>query len=219
MKNEKERDRITPSAPISERIFYWGTCLALILVIIGAVGMISPAMQFPNFSWTNKKDSKKEEKLHRKPACKNGEMKMYSSAHSYIEQAITGKSCYSGLVVLPPDANIEGYAPGKTRIYECKDENPRSCFYKFTVSDLKGGYYKNAPMFPRRFRMKGEPGVAWFGKKPEMSLGKETLAQEVARVHQEIEEMEIEKKLLKERKKVKKRKSKLEKKLAKMRKK
>lgn len=168
---------------------------------------------------TSRSESQPNEKL----ICENAKIKMLRSSRSYIEQEISGGHCLSGLVVLPPNLNTGGYVPGDTEVHECRDENPRNCSYKFTVPDTNGRYYKEAPAFPLRFRMKGKPGIAWFGRKPSEAVRKaprkETRAEEVARLHREIKEMQKQKELIKEKKKAEKQKNKLKKQIAKLEKK
>ena len=99
------------------------------------------------------------------PLCGNVKNVSLPSANSYIEQTIGGWDCFSGLVDFP--ANLKGASanvPGETKIYECKDNRLESCFFKFSIPDLNGGYYREVPIFPRTFRMIGKPGTAWFGR-------------------------------------------------------
>jgi hypothetical protein len=218
MSKEKSQDSAVPTSAVNDTVFYWGIRIALILIIVGMM-MFIPYGRLPLFSGNDRNQKSMQEKLD----CENAKTKMLRSARSYIEQEISSKHCLSGLVVLPPGINAQGYVPGDTEVYECRDEDPRSCSYKFTVPDTNGRYYKEAPMFPLRFRLKGKPGIAWFGRKPTENVRKtarkETRAEEVARLHREIKAMQREKELLEEKKRAENQKRKLEKKLAKLEKK
>lgn len=218
MNKEKGQESVVPASAVNDTVFYWGIRIALVLVIVGIMTLV-PYVKPPVFYGNNQNRDNSQEKL----VCDGAKTKMLRSARSYIDQEILGKHCLSGLVVLPPNLNTGGWVPGNTDVYECRDEDPKSCFFKFTVPDTNGKYYKEAPMFPLRFRMKGNPGVAWFGRKPDKAVRKaprkETLAEEVARLHREVRGMQKKKELLEDRKKTEKKKKKLEKKIAKLEKK
>lgn len=164
---EKKQDSET--AVIPEKGLNLGMKLAAAMVAFGMLSSIG-VVDFVRNKLTSQ---------WRGPAvCEGAKNVSLPSANAYLEQEIGGWDCLSGMVDLPGDLKRGAVilnVPGETRVYECQNDSARSCAYKFTIPDLNNGYYSEAPVFPRTFRMAGKPGVARFGKLTASGFGQKVV--------------------------------------------